>query len=97
MKIITDNKTRPTLYSYELTKKEREEFDYMDDETFQQNTFIRYMGNTYCVGDFMFCGVDSDFGKKGWHGYESQSYFSGVLIKVSEHDADYVIMGRYSC
>lgn len=96
MKIITDNKVRPTLYSYELTAKERDQFDYKDDAKFEQCTYIRYLNNVYCVNDFERCIPTGPLALLGWEGVESQSYFSGVLIQTSEHDPDYVIMGRYS-
>jgi len=80
MEIITNNQWRPFLYSSELTPKEAEDFDYMDDIT--ESTFLRYRGVVYDVGEFMRTAKDDDLA--AWDGYHGSSYFSGVLIKVSD-------------
>lgn len=89
MKIITNNQPRQLIYGYELTDKEKRDFDYLDD--IDNHNFIKYKGFIYDVSEFM--RVNSDDSLKGWDGYTGESYFSGVLIKYV--DSDYVIMGRY--
>lgn len=89
MKIITNNQPRQLIYGYELTDKEKRDFDYLDDT--DNHNFIKYKGFIYDVSEFM--RVNSDDSLKGWDGYTSESYFSGVLIKII--DSDTAIMGRY--
>lgn len=89
MKIITNNQPRQLIYGYELTEKQKQDFDYLDDIDSQD--FVRYKGNIYDVSEFMSTyNMDS---LKDWDGYTSDSYFSGVLIKII--DSDTVIIGRY--
>ena len=88
MKIITNNQPRLLLYGYELTDKEKQDFDYLED--IDSNNFVKYKGSIYDAGEFM--RVDNDY-LKDWDGYSSDSYFSGILIKYI--DSDHVIVARY--
>ena len=49
-------------------------------------------GYWYHTSDFMRIPHGSDF--KGWDGYASDSYFSGVLIKLSRDGEEYMV-GTY--
>ena len=69
-------------------------FDYLNDEEFESNSFVEYLGQIYDISEFVLIENNSDF--KGWDGYSSDSYFSGTLIKICK-DNDFVIMGRYYC
>ena len=89
MKIITNNQPRLLLYGYELTDKEKTDFNYLDD--IDSHNFIKYKGFIYDVSEFISTyNMDS---LRDWDGYSSDSYFSGVLIKFI--DSDYVLMARY--
>jgi hypothetical protein len=67
------------------------EFDYQDeDDSF--DGFIQYRGNWYHLDGFM--RMDSTSELSDWHGYASDSYFSGVVIRVSEDGEQYQI-GTY--
>ena len=89
MQIITNNIPRQLIYGYELTDKEKTDFNYLDD--IDSHNFIKYKGFIYDVNEFMSTyNMDS---LKDWDGYSSDSYFSGVLIKFI--DSDYVLMARY--
>ena len=88
MKIITNNQPRLLLYGYELTDKEKQDFDYLED--IDSHSFLKYKGVMYDVSEFM--RVDNDY-LKGWDGYSSESYFSGILLKYI--DSDHVIVARY--
>ena len=89
--IKTNNAPRLMLYANELTAQERTNFDYMDD--IDTGNFFRYKGRVYSTDEFMRVDDNSDF-LGGWDGYSSDSYFSGVLIKVCD-DTDYIIVGSY--
>jgi hypothetical protein len=96
MKVITNNQPRLLIDAYQLTLKERKEFDYLDwraiDKGTDSATFFRYGGDLYDLGNFMRVPEGSDLAP--WEGYYGDSYFSGTLIKQSD-DSDYVIVGRY--
>jgi len=89
--IKTNNVPRLLLYANELTDQERIDFDYMDD--IETGDFFRYKGLVYSIDEFTRVDDNSDF-LGGWDGYSSDSYFSGVLIKLCD-DTDYIIVGSY--
>ena len=85
MKIITNNVPRNMIYGYELTDKQKQDFDYIDD--IDSHDFVKYKGMVFDVSEFMITDLE------GWDGVSGQSYFNGYLIKVV--DSDSVIMGSY--
>ena len=97
--IKTNNVPRETLYFCQLDTKEQQivsdKFDYFTAEELDEQSFFKYRGEWYTLSDFLRIENNSDL--NGWDGYSSDSYFSGVLIKVSESFmGDYdVIVGRY--
>jgi len=91
LKIRTNNVPRHLINGFELTAKERLEFDWMTDEEIYEGNFIRYKGWTYSTQDFMRTDHAGDL--KSWDGYYGDSFFSGVLIKLVDDDS--VIMATY--
>ena len=89
IKIITNNKPRQLIYGYELTDKQKQDFDYIDD--IDSHDFVKYKNNIYDLSGFM--RIESIDSLKDWHGYVSDSYFSGTLVKYTDDDS--VIMGWY--
>jgi hypothetical protein len=93
MNIITNNVPRDIIYGFELTEKERKEFDYLDwrkiESGEESRDFFRYKGNVYDLSD---CerSVFND-----WSGLYSESFFSGVVFKFAGDNMDKVIVGRY--
>ena len=92
LEIFTNNQPRDIIYGFELPKSKRKDFDYLNDEEFNDRSFVKYNGHYYDLGEFMRIEKHSDF--KNWDGYSADTYFSGILIKLCE-DGDSVIMGRY--
>jgi hypothetical protein len=90
--IKTNLVPRNMIYGYELTAKERKEFDFMSEEEIDQADFVRYKGYVYYLGNFMRYGVEH----KGiiWDGCEGDSYFSGTLIHICKDNPEQVIMAR---
>ena len=82
LRIITDHKWKNFLYSYELTKKELEDFDYMDNV--DEGTFFRYRKSIYSLDSFMIIDDRSPFALSGFNGHHGDSFFSGILIKLSD-------------
>lgn len=87
----------------QLTQKEQAEFDYFDPKDGPGN-FVRYRGWVYDLNDFTAVPRDLEayapnsifYGMRGWDGYVSDSYFSGVVMKYTP-DLDHVVMGTYTC
>lgn len=87
-RIVTNNQWRNLTYGYELTAKERADFDYIDADDFDSHDFLRYKGQTYDVSEFELSNV------KGWDGMHADSFFSGIVIKLSD-DGEQVKVGLY--
>ncbi len=81
---------RLMIYGYELTDKEKEQFDYLDTSDLETTNFFRYKGDLYDVSQFLRASENELF--EGWDGYQSHSYFDGLLIKLID---DHVIVGHY--
>jgi len=97
MNIKTNNQPRRLLFACEFSGAERtklrQQFDWMSDEEFDSNcSFFRYKGCYYNLADFMRVDSTLESALQGWHGYSSDSYFSGTLVKLCGED---VIVGRY--
>ena len=108
MKIITNNVPRNIIEAYELSEAEQKEFDYLDWEALKSGndsaSFFRYKGQLYDLGEIeMIPAFACDI--KGWNGYQSDSFFSGIVVKYpldcdgicSCENYDSVIVGRYYC
>jgi hypothetical protein len=101
LKIKCNWQARETIYWWDLTDKERKEFDYLDDEEKQSDaSFVRYKGWTYDLHEFI--RIDRSIAphcqRPQWekfNGYHSDSFFSGVLIKFDDDDSEYVICATY--
>ena len=93
MKITTNNKPRDLIMFMDLTEKEKKDFDYIEgDEQFDPRLF-RYKGNVYDAGDMM--RVTELF--NGWDAYQSDTFFSGILIKYADSRLETVIVAHYYC
>ena len=84
LEIKTNRQPRELLSWFDLTKKEQEQFDYIEEPEELGYEFFRYKGHCYSLEEFMRTGKDHPFGIAGYDGYSSDSYFSGVLIKFSD-------------
>lgn len=94
MKITTNNQPRPVIYGFELSDKEKQEFEYIDDVDSAQ--FFRYKGAVYDLNEFQRVTdtMENCHGFNGWQGFLSDSYFSGIVLKYTE-DYESVIIGRF--
>lgn len=97
--IVTNNVPREVINGWQLTADERAEFDYYDwdgdDAEGLEQSFFRYKGELHDLGEFMRweSGPD-DHPFYQWDGYQSDSFFSGLLVRYCE-DWEYVVVGRY--
>ncbi len=92
MRIITDHKWKNFKYKDEVPQKLVKEYDWLsEDERF--DGWIWYRKRLYHIDDFMKFTDQSPFSKP-WHGYLSDSFFSGILIEISE-DGEMYRIGTY--
>jgi hypothetical protein len=87
MKIKTNNVPRLLLDFDQLTDDEREDLNWF--EPVNGGDFVRYRGTVYRVDEFT---VAPEY-LKPWEGMQSETYFSGVLVRYT--DRDHVVMGTY--
>lgn len=92
MKIITNNVPRNMLYGYELSEKQKADFDL---ENIDSEDFIRYQGMIMHIGEFMRLSDDSEEAKQGWHGVYTLNAFCGVLVKTLDNGR--VVVGKALC
>jgi hypothetical protein len=90
--ITTNRVPRHLIALCELTEVEQALFDYyIDAEESSTPRIFRYRGSLYDVHEFMRV-TSGDL--KGWDGYHSETFFSGVVIKLV-NDGDEVVVGSY--
>ena len=100
MKIKTNNHWRDLIQGYELTARERAEFDTLIYPELDELSFIKYKNELYLVSDFFAVNQNAvcnhvDHALTMWHAYYSDSYFSGIVIRLSDDYEQYQI-GSYS-
>ena len=106
MVIKTNNVPRDLLYWFDLTEKEQKEFNHDERE---DSHYFRFKGWVYCLDNFL--SLRNEFhcpqGQvifPGWDGYESETFFSGIVIRYPRipqwrgepvEDLERVIVGTY--
>jgi len=74
------------LYGYELTPKEKEDYDWIEPEEIDGSSFLRYKNNIYSLAEFL-----TAYHVEDWDGIFTDTFFSGVVIKLSEDGEQYQI------
>lgn len=88
MRIFTDQEWRPFLYREEVPAEVlKQEFDYQNSED-ALDGFFKYHDRWYHLDQFVCSGLS------GWDGSLADSFFSGVVIRVSE-DGEYYQVGTW--
>lgn len=96
--IITNNVPRDVLDAWELSEAERAEFDYLNWDALETGeesaSFFRYKGEVYDLGEFMRWDGVPFSPLAAWDGYQSDTFFSGLLVRYVE-DSERVVVARY--
>ena len=96
IKIISNYHWRELLSYYELSDMERaladDYHDWVSDPG--DHLYFVYKGHVYILADFMRIEHHPDGDFSSWHGYASDSFFSGTLVRLSDC-GDSVQVGRY--
>jgi len=100
LQIITNNHRREIVYYWELTQTEQGDFDWIEDSEDNDYMFFRYRGCTYCLSDFMRVEGNAPAEFQKWDGYNSDSFFSGILVKwlddyKHDYDTENIVVGTY--
>lgn len=89
MEIVTNHKYRYISYFCELDPKVQAEFDYLDPDEDASVAFVKYKGYWYDLSGFMRVSNECF---KDWDGYDTDSFFSAVLVKYNDFDSEQVMM-----
>ncbi len=96
--ITTNNVPRDIIDGCQLTPAERAEFDYIDWAKVEAGedsaSFFRYQGTLYDLSEFQAAGRMFEGIGRRWDGYQSDSFFSGLLVRYQDN-FERVIVGRY--
>ena len=98
LKVYTNYHRRELVYYWELTQAEKDDFDWIKDTEDDDYTFFRYRNNTYCLSDFMRVERNAPAEFQKWDGYNSESFFSGILVKFPSDDSfddGFITVGTY--
>ncbi len=105
IQIFGNNQEREVLYFFQLSEKwqaiAKKDFNWIEDSstcTWDDMQFFIYKNQLYCMEDFMSIRNGAhptpNF-MKNFDGYTNDTYFSGILIKYSEEDSDYIKVYTY--
>lgn len=86
VKIIGNHNKKDLLFWHDLAEKEQEDIvaslPIERRSYFEEQYYFRYKGNIYCLCEFMAVPEQEVGWMKDFDGYLSDSFFSGILIKV---------------
>lgn len=91
--VVSDLKEKPFRFRSEVPEKVlRENFSWLTDIC--SGNFFKYRARWYHLSEFMHVESHTEFSKAGWQGYHGDSFFSGILLALSEDGETYVV-GTY--
>ena len=91
--IRTNRQWRNFQYRDQVPQKVLEsQFSHLNGEDEAYDSYFKYRGTWYHLSDFLGASGISEL--KAWDGYASDSYFSGVVVKVSRDGEKYRV-GTY--
>lgn len=92
--VTTNNRPRSLVSLNEIPARARSWFDYLDETEHDSPRLVSYRGAYYDVFDSMV--APAGLAELGWHGYQTETYFSGVVFRLTnDHYDDLVTVGRY--
>lgn len=84
-KVTTNNHSRDVILWDQLTADEQKDFDYPEAA---ENSYFRFRGDVWSMGDFMAVSIDSTTATsaqlKDWDGVFGQSYFDAIVIRYAK-------------
>ena len=93
--VKTNNVPRDLISAFELSSaqysKLREQFDYLTEDEFDSTVFFKYRGQVYTLSEFM--RTEGDLLAQGWQGILTDTFFSGIVVKIVE-SCERIVVGR---
>lgn len=93
MRVTTDHKWKNFKCGYEVPARIHAEYDWLDEEE-KYNGWLCYRHRWYHVSDFLRIDGNGPLAGEGWNGAHGDSYFSGVVIRLSR-DGEMYQIGTY--
>ena len=93
IEVITNHVPRNTIAGYELTERERAEFDYLNDAELAEPRFVRYKNVIHDLFDMPVAPAGDGF--EHWDVAIADTFFSGIVARFPAMDTETVIMGMY--
>ena len=82
--VTTNHNWRQFKYGYEVPESVHADYDWLDDDA-RADGWMHYRGHWYHISDVM-CG-----GIEGWQGSIGESFFSSILVNLSDDGEEYQI------
>jgi hypothetical protein len=99
LNVATNHRWRDFVYRSDVPAKVlADRFDWTNEDD-HYDGFFNYRGWWYHLSEFERCPPVTQQASdpfNGWDGYHADSYFSGVLIKLSKDGEQYQV-GTYTC
>lgn len=97
--IITNHQRRDLISLNDIPRRFHDEFGYIDSEEFYAPRIVAYRGAFYDVNEFTRTPNNEPARQElndlsAWDGYQSDSYFSGIVLRYVDN-FERVIVGRY--
>lgn len=107
MEITTNNVPRELVALVDVPAEERSDFDYIDEDDAYSPRLFRYKDSWYDSGEF--CAitpaseltanpyihrVSEDSPLLAWHGIQTDSFFSAVVLRYADDQCENIIVGR---
>lgn len=92
--IKTNHHWHELLTWHDIPESERADFDYIDSEERFSPRMFCYRGRWYDTNEFFVIPQSLPAELREWSGYQSDSYFSGVVVRYSD-DFEQVQVGTY--
>ena len=97
LNVVTNNQPRKLMGLFEFNSKDqvkiREKFDWMD-EVEDTYSFFKYKGEIMHLSEFLNLNSSCPGELRNWHGYSSDTYFSGVIVRLV-NDNEEVVVGSF--
>lgn len=87
MTIKSNGQRRELIPFVRLSFKQQQDFLYVEESERWDNRFFEYRGSIYDYREFQ-ATSPGELNSLGWHGFQTESAFSAVLVKVFDPETN---------
>jgi len=88
MRVKWNGQRRELVMFANLSTKQQQDFDYIRVDEFYDPRFFEYRGSIYDCREFQVTPGVSELNSLGWQGWQPESYFSAVVVKVFDSETN---------